>query len=732
MTGRALTAIQTSFNAGEVSPRVQGRIDLAFYGNALEKMRGFLPTIEGPAVAAPGTIYVENAAGPTRLIPFEFNTTQAYIIEASANKFRFYTNNVRIETAPGVPYEIATPYSFAEVEQLDFQQSADVLYLVCGTQAPRKLSRLTATTFSLDLVTLKAGPFVANSEKGKTVTPSGVSGSVTLTANTPIFEAGHVGALFRLEPVDFGYIPGWEAGMKIETLPRYCTWNGRVYLALGVGRTGTSPPIHPEGVAQDGFQSTDINDKGPYGIAWQFVCDGYGYGVITAVTNSTHATLSVQRVLPFTLGGVTTYRWSFGAFSTKEGWPTAVAIWNERLCFGRSTTIWGSVVGDYENFADRDGTGQVTADSGFTATLANPNTIRWMVPDKKLIVGTARAEHVVGPAGTSQAFGPTNNQAPSESTFGSADVRPVLADGRVLFVQKSRKKLIQLDYTVERDRIDGIDQSRFAAHLPRSGIVDVAWCQEPERHLWVRLGDGSLAAILYDPSQQALGWAARPLPAGMTVESIARIPDPAGEDDQLWLAVLLGGQRMILRMAPIWRPGDDPQRVYMSDAALMYDGPPVSTIAGLGHLAGRSLDVLADGSSVGPLTVSGSGTITLAKAASVVVAGLPFEASMKTLRPAISGPAGTSQAKIKRIPTVTLRLSEAGGLQIAVQGADPEILEQRPWGTPTDAPPPLFTGDFKIEPVGDYERDGQIEIRRIAPMPSTVMCLLGEVLPSDR
>jgi hypothetical protein len=114
------------------------RVDQAVYQNALAEMVGFLPLLQGPAIAAPGTRYVAAAAGPCRLFPFEFVPTQGYVIEGSNLKFRFYTNDARIETAPGVAYEVAHPYSYADLLALDYWQSEDVIYLAGAGKKPQE------------------------------------------------------------------------------------------------------------------------------------------------------------------------------------------------------------------------------------------------------------------------------------------------------------------------------------------------------------------------------------------------------------------------------------------------------------------------------------------------------------------------------------------------------------------------------------------------------------------
>jgi hypothetical protein len=138
-----------------------GRVDQNVYGNGLATMLGWLPLLQGPATAAPGTLYVETAAGPCILVDFEFNPTQGYVIEASALKFRFYTNDARIETAPGVTYEVAHPYTLAELQQLDLAVQRRPLHGGREPQADEADAHVGAVTFSLADLELKEGPIDA-------------------------------------------------------------------------------------------------------------------------------------------------------------------------------------------------------------------------------------------------------------------------------------------------------------------------------------------------------------------------------------------------------------------------------------------------------------------------------------------------------------------------------------------------------------------------------------------
>jgi len=125
------TPIQTNFTGGEISPRLHGRVDLAKYGSALERCENFIIFPHGGMTKRPGTRFIASTKVTTavKLIPFIFSTTQSYILEFGNLYVRFYRNEGQLYNGASI-YEIATPYTTADLDGLDFTQSADILYLV--------------------------------------------------------------------------------------------------------------------------------------------------------------------------------------------------------------------------------------------------------------------------------------------------------------------------------------------------------------------------------------------------------------------------------------------------------------------------------------------------------------------------------------------------------------------------------------------------------------------------
>src|SRR5690349_12746013 len=117
-----VTSYQYSFNAGEWSPTVAGRIDLQKRRQAMSTLQNFVPLIQGAVTRRPGTWFVEPAktnSANVRLKRFEFNAQQSYILEFGDKYIRFFTNQGQLLSG-GVPYEVVTPYAGADVADLGF------------------------------------------------------------------------------------------------------------------------------------------------------------------------------------------------------------------------------------------------------------------------------------------------------------------------------------------------------------------------------------------------------------------------------------------------------------------------------------------------------------------------------------------------------------------------------------------------------------------------------------
>lgn len=561
--GRA-SPIQTSFNAGELSPRLAGRVDIGKYGSAVQLLEGYIPLIQGPAQRRGGDRFageVKNSASRTWLVRFEFNTTQAYQLEFGDGYIRFWANHGQVVVSgvaawvtthayvvgdlvvqaginyyckvahtsgtfatdlaagdwyalTGAVYEIPSPYTAADLTDSSgcfrprFIQSADVIYIAHGSYAPRKLARLGATNWTLTTVMPAGGPFKAENLTSTTVYASAATGATTLTASAAIFSLQNVGSLFQLTQKSVLSVKTWEAGKSITTgdLRRS---DGKNYKALNTTTTGGNRPTHTSGAVYDGDA----------GVQWQYTDPGFGCVLITGFSSPTVVTGVVVSPFPASpssqlpdnavLVGNATTRWNFAAWSDIEGWPTQVAFFRERLCFARKQQVWLSVSGDYETFTALDQTGLVTTDMAISLQLVSSkvNDIQWMetlsAATDALVCGTAGSEFVIKAQSDSQPFGTDNRDAVQISSLGSRNVAPLPVGSVLLFVQRSGSKLRDVSYEFATNQYSSQDQSVLAEHIPKAGggLIQIAYQQEPYALIWGVRRDGLLCCMTYSREQ---------------------------------------------------------------------------------------------------------------------------------------------------------------------------------------------------------------------------------------
>lgn len=772
--------IQTAWNGGELSPLLAGRVDVAKYANGCLRMENFLPTIQGPAIARPGTWFVQevkDSSDRTWLIRFEFSVDDSYMLEFGDGYVRFYFNHAQVQVggvntynnataytvgdlvgsggiryyciadttgnAPpnatywypltGTIYEIPSPYTAAELTNSDgtlalrYVQTGDVVYLVHPDHPPYKLQRFGATNWTLTEVEFSPPPFDALNSTMTTVYASAAVGSVTITASSSIFNSSHVGQYFYIGEKDVRDVKQWEAA-KVVALNDLRRSDGKNYQALNGGTTGSVKPTHTEGAAYDGDA----------GVQWQYLDPGYGWVKITGYTSGTQVTATVVSRLPdgCVLVGNASTRWAFQAWNDTDGWPEVVTFFRERLVFARGDTLWFSVSADYENFA-YEIDGQVTADAGFDRTLSSDrvNSIRWLSPGDVLLAGTLGDEWAIVEATTTDPFGPNNCKTKRQSSYGSNRVCPVRIGSDTIFIQKAGRKARAMAFRFEEDGFESPDVTAFANHIPKPGIVDIAYQQEPWSVMWAARSDGVLVSMSFDRAQDVVAWHRHPFYGGV-VECVETIPAPDGTRDDLWLIAryTINGatKRYIAYLAT---EDDETGTVDQTDWAysemmLQYDGAPATTISGLDHLEGEEVWVLADGGRHPNRTVTG-GQITLQDAASKVVVGLPCEGFLETMPWEGGSGNGTGQGKPKRTNYAVISVNRSLGW---LAGPDDDHLEEGQYRSPADAmgsAPPPYTGDVAIEWAADYDTKATVVIKKDRPMPVTVVCVMPQMVVGE-
>jgi hypothetical protein len=427
-----------------------------------------------------------------------------------------------------------------------------------------------------------------------------------------------------------------------------------------------------------------------------------------------------------------TTRWSEGAWSDRRGWPRALAFYEERLYFAGTThqpqTIFGSKTADFRNH-----TPGTEDDAAINITIASDrvNVIKHMIPGRFLQILTTSSEFTLSGGTGTQPVTPTSVNVLRETTFGTSEVRPLRAGSSTIMVQGGQEKVKEVTFDLDTDGLVGRDLTILAEHLGRGGFKDMVWQQEPELILWLVRNDGTLVGLSYDPQNNTIGWHSHPIGNGGLVESIAAIP--SGAEDQVFLSVkrafdaypMPGGfsnVRHIVVMDNIYF-GTDVADAFYVDSGLTYDSTATTTISGLNHLEGETVQVLADGSAHPDKTVSG-GAVTLDRSASTVHVGYSYDSKMQTLRLEAGADDGVSQGKIKRIHGVTVRFIDTVGAEVGPGENNLDRIPFRDSSMAMDEAVPMFDGDKEITFPSGYDNDARVFVRQTQPLPMTILAVM--------
>jgi hypothetical protein len=731
--------LQPSFAGGQISRRLQSRVDTQIYPIALAEMTNMITAVEGPAMKRPGTRTRAAAlASASWLMPFIFNATQSYVLVWSDGKVRFFTNDAPLLSG-GSPVEVTVPYAAAQAPLIGYFQNYDTLYLAHDAHAPATLVRTSATSFSHAPLQLTVEPFDTTNSADIFVTASGatVGSTITLTATSGIFDAGHVGSQMRLEAEDFGSVQAWQPGIDGVVIGTKRRSEGKVYVAETAGRTGNVVPVHTRGEEWDGSDGTDINAKGPFRVRWRYLHDLFGIVKITSFTSATEVQAEVIRTIPDTVVGSGTTRWAHALFSAKAGWPHLVFIFRGRLGFIKDNRLALSVLGDLRDFSEFNEEGERSADMGFVRSLEVTDRPLWArVDGRNLVVGTSRGEWIITAQNSSEILSGANIQAEPQTWHGGTGAQPCNVGQELIFVQRGGRKVRAMAYALERDRYRARDLLIYARQFGRPSIRQLAYQAEPEELLWALRGDGTVAAHPYNPDQDMKGWSLGIAIENAQVKSIVSIPSTDGARDDLWLLVQRGSTLTVDQLAPWWDEdeGRDPHEAFHLDSGITYDGAPATVIAGLSHLANEPVMIMADGVMIEGKTVSGSGTVTLDAAASVVHIGKPFTARLRTLAPEIPRRDGTGIGLRKRITHLTVRLIDSLAVRAGGRNKLLDYVLERLRSDEMNAAPSLQSGTFTLAADGGYAESGEASatFEDRSPYPWIMPAVVTHVLEGDK
>lgn len=730
--------IQSAFNAGELSPFLEGRLDIPQRARGCRELTNMLPMVEGPAQLRPGTEslgHTFESGSRSWLMRFVRGPRDSYIIEASDFHFRFWRDGSRVVQSTGLPVEIETPWSAADLVSEDgtcalaTAQAGDQLWIVhrSGRFAPRILQRFGLNSFTLSVFEPEGGPWAEENATTATMSvASATSPTQILAQSTVVLSAAHVGSLIRLFPRDGLDRRPWEANRAYSNGD--IRWSdGHAYVASDVsGDSGAVKPVHTRGI-----QSDKGTDNG--GAKWTYLHSGYGIARIT----SAGPVGAIIRLLAEYPGGPIrmpedvveanlTPRWQLGAWSDVFGWPTAVAFAFGRLWMARGRRIWSSRTDDFFRWNDRT-TGQILADDGLSALLIGDgiNITHWMLEHPQgLLVGTDGGVFLLRKSNESQVLGAVtdgtrNIQWTQQPMGGTWALQPERVAGRATMVDASGRAVYLLGYDLQSNGLVAEDLSVLASHMLVPGIAWMAWQGGTDRVLWVGLANGRMAALSLAAEQEVSAWS-RHVMAGGTVEAGITVPRTDGDGDDLYVIVrrVTGStvHRTVERMARRWRKGDELAKGVFLDGAVKTELAGATGVDGLDHIEGATVALMRDGVIEADKVVDGGAVTADRPAATAIVAGLRYEGR---LRPILARQGGLRPKG--RAPRASVMVIDTNDLRLGVASQPGQSSELRSAGL--DMLQPLLTGVHDMTIPSEHERVPDLLLTATGPYPATVVAI---------
>ncbi len=661
--------LQSNFTSGEVSPQIEGRVDLAKYGNSASTLNNVFVRVFGGAYRRPGTYFAEVtklSTSAVRLFPFQFSNTQAYIIEAGDQYFRFYKDSGILQTTAGVAVEITTSYLAVNLFELQYAQDADTLYITHTGHPIRKLTRSSHYLWSIENVDFIGGPWMPdNLDSGSFLRATGSSGSVSIIASG-----------------NYTFVTAGSASLSGSLL-----------------RIGTSN----------------------------------GYVRITGITNAGTAAATVITTLQSASATGFTANWAEGAWNVKNGYPQAVQFFEQRLYFAGSKsqpqTVWGSAVESYEDFTP----GSNSDDSvNFTIADNQVNAVRWLSAGTSLAVGTLGGNFIMHSDTLSGPISPTNINIKKETTYGADLIIPKRIGLGTVYVQRNNLTIRELNYNYEQDANVANDMTILSDHITKSGIKDMDYQEAPDGILWCVKKDGKLVTLTRLAQQDVMAWTRHETQGSFLSVAVIpngnedQVWVATQRSCRYHSTTTNGYIRFVEYFKPFIQP-DDPAEDYYVDSGLSYHGTGTyaKVVTGLTHLNSRIVSVLGDGA-VYPDTLVTGGAITISNSCNIIHVGLSYTSEIKTSKLEAGSLTQSTQGLVKRIYKSIVRLWRSLGCNIGTIDTQ-DIITFRDSSVPMGSAAPLFTGDKIVSFPAGWNKEAQVYITQSQPLPLNILAIISRV-----
>ena len=697
------------------------------------------------------TAGADNLVGETSLGPgdhsvaFTPTTDTAWVQFSNMAQPAAWVKSAQIEIAG--PVTIASPWGSANLQNIRYTQSGDIVFVACDGVQPHKIERHRTRSWSVTQYLPLDGPIGLINTGTTTITASAKDGTITLTASHPLFKPGHVGGVWKITSVGqsvtsiFTGDGQWSDPIKVTgregaravtvsraglagtgsavTLQRSIgapgSWTGVVRYTTDGGTTYNDQLDDSVIYYRIGTQAGDYSSGAPVATLDYSSGGITGTARITGVTSPTSAFADVLT----SLGSLfPTATWYEGAWSDLRGWPSALAFYEGRLWWAGKDKIWGSVSDAFDSFDT-----SVVGDSGPISRSIGSGPvdfINWLLPLQRLLIGGQGSEISVRSTTFDEPLTPTNFNLKEATTRGSSNVTPAKIDSRGIFVSRSGERLLEITYDFPSNDYTVRDLTILVPDLFRDNkIVEILVQREPDTRVHCVREDGTAAIVIIDPVEDLLCW--------IEVETDGLIERggvclPNNGIDNVYYAVRRGSAQNLERWAHERECVPGPI-VKLADSHVIYDGDPTTTIDGLFHLENRDVVCWADGKDRGAFTVR-NGSITLSVAVSKACVGLGYIAQRQSTKLAYAASGGTALVKPKRVDHLGLMMdrTHARGLKF---GPDFDHLDPLPPIEDARHVAPTETWDMYDKNVisfhGYWDTDSRVCLQAAAPLPVTVL-----------
>jgi len=684
--------------------------------------------VEGTTSSQNDLIIVPNAFVPKfKMVHFEFSVDDSYMLVLTQGRMYVFKNGALVTNINGTSnnyFEIPALRN-RYVDTINFTQAADSLILVHPDMHPQFIQRGAGdsnwTVSDLTFSHIPKFAYTLNIDDPQyTITPSDVTGNITLTASSVTTDTGTAQAgtsnTITLKSSSSYTSDNQCAGLHIKITAG--TGSGQVrHIASYVASTKVATVYPAFTTTPDNTSQYQVRAFGEDSVDEYIVAkNGFGRARVTEFVSDT--VVKVVTEIPFfDTDAITSGNWELeygyeDVWSDTRGWPRSCVFHEGRLFLGgsksRPSTLWGSRVSDFFNFDP----GEQLDDAGLEATLDTGrfNAIVDLYSGRNLQIFTTGGEFYI-PQTLGDPITPSTLSVKEQTSNGVKPGIPVVnIDGSTLFIQRQGKTLSEFLFN---DSVAGYISTRISllsSHLlknPSSLAVRKATStDEGDRVLIVNDDDGSIACFTLLRSEQIVA------PSEWTTDgNYVEVGVDISDVYTVVKRTINGAVKYYVERFVETLNTDSAKHETVSGST--------ASVSQLTYLEGKTLDVLRNGVVESDKTVS-SGAISFATAATnSFEVGLPYTSTIKILPFEARLSSGPIRAYRKKILTVTAKLFETQGLTI-----DGEIIA---FDADTNGFITPFTGFKKKGSLLGYTRDATITITQSEPLDMTVLSLDYEV-----